>query len=142
MLSVTRFANAIRRWEVTELRKIGSRPTRLDIMNALDVHQGVMKHSDLTKWTFHSSHGLTAMIDTLEKIGLVKRESDPTDRRSVILVLTDEGRQYLKNVRSHGEEMSQRLLSCLNDEEIEIFYSLIRRIREHIRGQIDNHLTK
>jgi len=142
MLSLIRFSNAISRWEVTELRKAGSRPTRLDIMNALDAHNGTMAHSALTKWTFHSSHGLTAMIDTLEKKGFVKREPDPKDRRAILISLTDKGKQYLKNVKPHGDGMSQRLLSCLNDEEIEMIYSLTRRIREHIRDQISKPPTK
>lgn len=142
MLSLTRFANAMKRWEVTELRKIGSRPTRLDVMNALVAHGGTMSHSALTKWTFCSSHGLSAMIDTLVRNGLVTREPDLKDRRSVNLTLTDKGKNYLTNVTPHAKEMSQRLLSCLNDEEVETFYRLQRRIREHIRRQVDNLPTE
>lgn len=138
MLLLARFTNAMRRWEVAELRKIASRPTRLDVLNALFAHGGTMSHSNLTKWTFHSSHGLTAMIDTLERNRLVKRERSSTDRRSVNVSLTDEGRRYVSGVAPFASEMSQRLLSCLSDEEVETFYSLLRRVREQIRKQIDN----
>lgn len=139
MLLLTRFTNAVRRWEVIELRKIASRPTTLDVLNALLAHSGTMSHSALTKWTFHTSHGLTAMIDTLERKGLVKREPSSTDRRSVNLSITEEGTQYIvARVIPHAREMSQRLLSCLSDEEVKTFHSLLRRVREHLREQIDN----
>lgn len=138
MLSLTRFTNAMKRWEVIELRKIASRPTRLDVLNALFAHGGMMSHHALTRWTFHSSHGLTAMVDTLESEGLVKRGPSLTDRRSVDVSLTKEGMQYIASVISHARGMSQRLLACLNDEEVKTFYSFLRRVREHLREQIDN----
>lgn len=42
---------------------------------------------------------ITRAIDRLEALRLAKRNPDPTDRRSVVVVTTREGRRYLDNLR-------------------------------------------
>lgn len=51
---------------------------------------------------------LTAALKPLERRGLVKVEQDPSDRRSRILILTDEGRNLMAQAlpvweRTHDE---------------------------------------
>ena len=45
---------------------------------------------------------VTSLLDTLQRRGLVERRPDPTDRRKLLVVITDEGRglvdQFLPEV--------------------------------------------
>jgi DNA-binding MarR family transcriptional regulator len=49
---------------------------------------------------------VTALVDRLETAGLVTRRSNPADRRSRYLVLTDKGQEL---VRTTGEEFYERI---------------------------------
>lgn len=72
----------------------------------LALHQhGEMAHRALAEHCFIRPATLTGIINTLERDGLVERRRDATDRRTVRIALTPEGRARIKNVlaviRSH-----------------------------------------
>jgi DNA-binding MarR family transcriptional regulator len=46
---------------------------------------------DLAAALVHSASGLTRIVDGLERAGYARREPDPANRRSTLVVLTDEG---------------------------------------------------
>ena len=53
---------------------------------------GELPHRAVAERCFVRPATLTGIVDTLEKDGLVERQRDETDRRSVRLTLTDAGR--------------------------------------------------
>ena len=69
-------------------------------MKCLDMmtQQGPAMPSQLAAHTGLSSGATTAMIDRLEKAGLVERRSHPKDRRGTILVLTQEAKRKLPSL--------------------------------------------
>lgn len=65
----------------------------------LALHQhGEMAHRALAEHCFIRPATLTGIIDTLERDGLVTRRRDDTDRRTVRIALTHEGRARVENV--------------------------------------------
>ena len=50
---------------------------------------------------------LTTLVDSLFKMGLVRREADPGDRRKILLSLTSAGKRYV--VRQY-ESLAQKLM--------------------------------
>jgi DNA-binding MarR family transcriptional regulator len=60
---------------------------------------------------------MSRSIDVLVRKGWVTRESDPHDRRQVILSLTDEGRAAHAAVNQHTQDMLAQLLEQLDDQE-------------------------
>ena len=60
---------------------------------------------------------LTRMIDQLVRSGLVARSTPPTDRRQVLLTLTEAGRDVLDRARRLVDEINQDLVSTLRDED-------------------------
>lgn len=57
--------------------------------------------------------GMTGRLDRLEQAGLVIRSPGPGDRRSVLVTLTDRGRQVIDHAVDAGVETQQRLLADL-----------------------------
>src|SRR2546428_7876042 len=53
--------------------------------------------TSLFKGLMLSSAGITSRLDRLERRGYVKRSRHPSDRRSVLVELTDAGRQVLED---------------------------------------------
>ncbi len=59
---------------------------------------------------------MTGIIDRLENMALVQRVNNPNDRRSVLVELTDAGRQRLEEVRSVRRRRLESVLTRLNAE--------------------------
>ena len=63
---------------------------------------------------------MTRVIAVLEERGLVRREPHPTDRRQVILTVTDDGRDVVQRVRRRREAWLAQRLQELNPDEQQI----------------------
>ncbi|HEX3605872.1 MAG TPA: MarR family transcriptional regulator [Candidatus Dormibacteraeota bacterium] len=57
----------------------------------------------------------TSMVDALEEGGLVSRRPDPQDRRSVLVSLTDEGRQLLQGLHDARRTTAEAMLGTLGE---------------------------
>lgn len=55
----------------------------------------------------------TEVADTLESAGLLARSTDPTDRRAVLLTLTDEGRHTVAAVRDRRRAAADEAVATL-----------------------------
>ncbi|MGW4527722.1 MarR family winged helix-turn-helix transcriptional regulator [Amycolatopsis sp. NPDC004378] len=60
------------------------------------LHQGRLPPTALVKRLGIASASVTALLDRLELAGLSRRERHPTDRRSVLVVLTPAGRAAIE----------------------------------------------
>ncbi|MDR3634841.1 MAG: MarR family transcriptional regulator [Isosphaeraceae bacterium] len=60
---------------------------------------------------------LVALLDDLEKRGLVERRDSPTDRRSYALYLTDAGRDALEKLDRTAREHQDALCAALDESE-------------------------
>lgn len=68
------------------------------------------------------------IVDSLEKRGLVRRQTDPNDRRSKVVVPTAEGETLYREARITVESASHRTLAKLSDEERGNLLGLLRKI--------------
>ncbi|MCA2215909.1 MarR family winged helix-turn-helix transcriptional regulator [Jidongwangia harbinensis] len=73
-----------------------------------------------------SSGGTTARLDRLERAGLVQRSPSPTDRRGVLVRLTDAGREIVDGAVAAGLAEQQRLLSHLPADRARQLSDLLR----------------
>jgi DNA-binding MarR family transcriptional regulator len=80
------------------------------------------RRADLT------SGAMTSRLDALEKEGLVRRLRDPEDRRSVLVELTEKGRQRHEQAMAIQAPKEALLADALTDREKEQLNSLLRRV--------------
>jgi DNA-binding MarR family transcriptional regulator len=71
---------------------------------------------------------LTYLIDDLERLGLVARRPDPADRRSRLVVATEEGHGVWERQRQALSHVESRLLGTLAADEADTFRALLRRL--------------
>jgi DNA-binding MarR family transcriptional regulator len=70
---------------------------------------------------------VTSLIDILEKRGLARRESHPTDRRVKVIVLTDEGRLVAERVQ-RAYATPPPAFSALSPAEAAFLCNLLRKL--------------
>jgi DNA-binding MarR family transcriptional regulator len=77
-----------------------------------------------------SSPHMTAVLDQLERLGLVERRVDPADRRRRQVLLTPAGRRRLRQLSPHVLALEAHLLEAiLTESERAVLTDLLRRLR-------------
>ena len=90
-----------------------------------------LRMSDLTAQTTLSASGLTRAVDRLESVGLVRRETCPSDRRGAFAALTDAGLERISTAAPvHLDHMVEVLDDTFSPAEIETLTDLLRRLRD------------
>jgi DNA-binding MarR family transcriptional regulator len=92
---------------------------QLAALSALERHQA-MTPGELAEYEKVQPPSMTRVIAVLEERGLVRRSAHPTDRRQVVLTVTDEGRALVDRVRRRKEAWLTQRMQELSAEEVEI----------------------
>jgi DNA-binding MarR family transcriptional regulator len=132
VMSMVRTQDIMNRFLEIELGKYGSNPPRFAVMNALIVHGGTMRPSEISKWIFRAKHTVTSMLKALESIGYLKRRANKEDRRSVDIVMTEKGWKSTDKMLPIAEDISKELLSSLDEKEIDVLLDILKKIRKHL----------
>lgn len=60
-------------------------------------HLGPLNQRSIGEKLLKSGGNITMVIDNLEKLGYVVRKKDPSDRRAVLIHLTEEGDKFIRH---------------------------------------------
>jgi DNA-binding MarR family transcriptional regulator len=82
-----------------------------------------------------STGGTTARLDRLEKVGLIERLPSPSDRRSILVRLTDTGFGIIEEAVAAGLAEQQRMLAHLPGEKLRQLDDLLREALEQPTGE-------
>jgi len=87
----------------------GLTPSQWSALAMVDA-SGPLRIGDLAEREGVSAPTATRVVASLEELGLLSRASDPADRRTSYIALTDDGRNKLESVRrSQSTQLVQRL---------------------------------
>ena len=88
-----------------------------------------MRPSDFTGTLMLTSSGTTKRLDRLERAGLVARTPDPSDRRGVVITLTDAGLELIDEVTVAHLDNERDLIAALSLREREELAGLLRKLQ-------------
>ena len=89
----------------------------LEIMKILEV-EGTRHIAEIGEHLQIPKPQMTHLIDRLEKLGIVQRQSDTSDRRITNVVLTDHGRDIVHDIDENLYTGISETLACLSDTEL------------------------
>lgn len=75
---------------------------------------------------------MVTTLDALERRGLIRRERSTTDRRKTHVQLTPEGRTMRDTLHGYASLVLDRALAGLDDAEIGVLRSLLRKIKANL----------
>jgi MarR family 2-MHQ and catechol resistance regulon transcriptional repressor len=90
--------------------------SQFGVMEAL-LHLGPLNQSSLGRKLLKSGGNITMVIDNLEKVGWVRREPDPSDRRSLLIHLTRKGKKFIQSFFPEHLDRIKQEFSVLSDQE-------------------------
>jgi DNA-binding MarR family transcriptional regulator len=94
------------------------------------------------------ARSLTRMLKTMEEKGLIYKQPDPVDKRSVRIFLTPEGKKKKEISIRTIKEFNLMVREVVSEEELETFFGVFQKINkvietlqsETVTEAYDNHL--
>ena len=65
---------------------------------------------------------VTGILDRLEKDNLIVRQLDVNDRRSFVLVITDDGRELVRQIDELRRSQLEQALAAMQPQDVEALY--------------------
>ena len=116
-ISVTRLARRLRSERLTKGLEPGLSDTQLAALAALERHSA-MTPGELAEHEKVQPPSMTRVITALEELGLVMRAPHASDRRQVVLTVTDRGRELVQQSRLLREAWLAKRLAELTVQEV------------------------
>ena len=105
-----------------------------DVLVHLEDDPNGLRMNELAERILYSKSGLTRVVDRLERDGYVKRVRPVNDRRSIFVVLTDDGRSAMEHARlHHRHSIEEHFARHLTDADIKALNRAFAKLREHAR---------
>jgi len=129
LLTCTQMIERVVRSRLRE--RFGTTLPRFDLMAQLERHPEGLKMNELSRLLMVTGGNVTAIVDQLEKEGLVERLDEPADRRAFRIHLTRTGERTFAEMAREHEEWVVGLLSGLSRREQDDLLRLLAKAKEH-----------
>jgi DNA-binding MarR family transcriptional regulator len=105
---------------------------RFDLMAQLERHPEGLKMTELSRRLMVTGGNVTGITDQLEKEGLVVRDADPNDRRSISVRLTAEGRTLFDRMAVAHEQWVVEMFGGLSLDEKSRTHQRLGKLKQHL----------
>ncbi len=118
-VNLTQFRNAMSEWA-------GLNVTDMECLRLLFI-KGIATPSELARHTGLTSGATTAMLDRLEKAGLIERRPNPDDRRGILITPAKSGAEKAASWFESARKAQDELISSYSESELEIISDVFER---------------
>ena len=119
----------------TELQRDTGIPLRwYDVLVQLEDSPDRHPMNALADRILYSKSGFTRVVDRMEEAGLVRRVRPQHDRRTILVVLTEEGIETMERARLyHRDGIERHFSQHLSDHEIKALTHALEKVSAHAR---------
>ena len=114
--------------------EFGTTLPRFDLMAQLERHPEGLKMNELSRMLMVTGGNVTAIVDQLEKEGLVERVAEPADRRAWLIRLTSAGEKSFAEMARAHEQWVVELFAGLSSRERDELLKLLAKLKQHAVG--------
>ena len=118
-VNLTQFRNAMSGWA-------GLNVTDMECLRLL-FQKGIATPSELARHTGLTSGAATAMLDRLEKAGLIERRPNPDDRRGTLIVPAQSSAEKAASWFALARKAQDELISSYSESELEFTADVFER---------------
>lgn len=94
--------------------------------------QGPMKASNLADKLHITCGAVTGLADKLIELGLIQRAKDASDRRVVMLTLTEAGMERAEEIKLFRQELMLHLFDDMSNEEMKFGLHLFTKLQNNM----------
>ncbi|HEX3940214.1 MAG TPA: MarR family transcriptional regulator [Acidobacteriaceae bacterium] len=112
---------------------------RLSVLHLVPAHAGILRRlanapglsqRELAAGLGMHASRMVAIIDEMESLGLLVRESSSEDRRTYSLRITEMGKERLAEISRISMQHNQAICTALSPQESEVLATLLQRIAD------------
>ena len=118
-VNLTQFRNAMSEWA-------GLNVTDMECLRLL-FQKGIATPSELSRFTGLTSGATTAMLDRLEKAGLIERRPNPNDRRGTLIAPAQSSATKAASWFESARKAQDELISSYSESDMEIIADAFER---------------
>ncbi len=122
--------------------RLGFNVTDMECLRLLFL-KGIATPTELARHTGLTSGATTAMLDRLEKAGLIERRPNPDDRRGTLIAPVKSGAEKVASGFESARKAQEELISSYSEKELEIISDAFERftkIWEQEREKIQKNM--
>ncbi|KJK40593.1 MarR family transcriptional regulator [Streptomyces variegatus] len=108
------------------VRPSGITALQYTALTVLERHDG-LSAAQLARDSFVTAQSIADLVRSLEGRGLVRRERNPRNRRELLILLTDDGRELLARHAGPVRELEERMVRDLTAHQTEQFREALAR---------------
>ncbi|MFC8343066.1 MarR family winged helix-turn-helix transcriptional regulator [Streptomyces sp. NPDC057280] len=108
------------------VRPSGITALQYTALTVLERHDG-LSAAQLARDSFVTAQSIADLVRSLENRGLVRRERNPRNRRELLILLTDAGRELLAQYEEPVRELEERMVRDLTGHQTEQFRQALSR---------------
>jgi DNA-binding MarR family transcriptional regulator len=118
-----------------ELEEEAGIPLRwYDVLVQLEESPQGIPMNELAERILYSKSGFTRVVDRMEEAGLVRRVRPEHDRRSILVVLTEDGDETKERARRyHRDGIERHFARYLSEAQIKSLTRALEEISAHVR---------
>ena len=130
-LEVIRTYAACERVLTERCRHAGLTLAQHDVLATL-LSEGPLRQSDLASRLFVVKSNVVAVLNRMERDGLVQRTPDPADGRANRIVPTPEGRRRAEMSMAAQQDVARGMIGQLSPNECDALGEMMRRVRAYL----------
>jgi DNA-binding MarR family transcriptional regulator len=86
--------------------------------------------------------GVTRIVSSLDKSGIVQRRVDRNDRREINVVLTRKGKRIVQDIHQASLDLHREIVNHINPKECESIMQGIEQLTKAVTMWLDHHKEK
>ena len=106
-------------------KELGSSSVKVIVLQTLVGNGGTMTPSEIANWTLRERHDITTLISRMERDGLITTAPNTNDRRSILVTVTEKGRDVLKKSEPVSWGIVDRIMETISEEDISVERTVI-----------------
>lgn len=119
----------------SNLESFDIRPAEIGVLSFLINNRGRnVTASDISIRRGISKGLVSKAVSSLLDKGLIRSEDNPQDGRSVYLLINNEDSELITRVENINQEFKDRLLKDIDEEELNLFLDINRRMLDNIKN--------
>jgi DNA-binding MarR family transcriptional regulator len=126
---IRRSQNATDRFDQAVADALGLNRTDMRCMDVIE-REGPVPAGKLAQATGLTSGAITTALDRLERAGYARRADDPSDRRRVLVELTEKAREDANSFYTSHVELSEQLYRRYTLPQLKLLLQFVREGRE------------
>ena len=128
LIAFTRAEHKIHNLEYKTIKESGLTISQFGVLEVL-YNKGNLRIGEIMEKILTTSGSITVVIKNLEKDGFIKKISDPLDKRSTIISITDKGIKVIEEILPDHIKNINNIFDVLTNEEKIVLKDILNKFK-------------